>query len=129
MEVACVPVTGGDEQHIGFRVGAAVAEALVEASNADGTFPRTSVVREAILRGLALMAADPDPRISAAAASAGQQQFSVRLSRAEVSELEAQQTRIAHSEGRPVVRVFVLRECLLRGLARARAAVPEPRAR
>jgi hypothetical protein len=103
-------------KHIGFRVADAIADQINRASDGTSSGSRSSVVHEAVRRGLLLLGADAAPVISAPAAAAGRHQLRVSLSDKDAAHLQGLQERTTDGSGRPVVRVFVLRECLLRGL-------------
>jgi hypothetical protein len=104
-----------DSNHIGFRVADALAAPIDRACGAAPS-SRSSVVHEAIRRGLTLLEADARPTISAVAAAAGRHQLRVSVTDADAARLHALQARITDSSGRPAVRAFALRECLWRGL-------------
>jgi hypothetical protein len=104
-----------ESKHIGFRVGDPLA-ALIDGACGEGAASRSGIVHEAIRRGLQLLASDTRPTISSMAVAAGRHQLRVSLTDEDNARLEALQVRITDAAGRPAVRVFVLRECLVRGL-------------
>ncbi len=120
LDLTAVAPLGSDlvsgQKHIGFRIDSTIGNELERAAASKRWSTRSALVRDAVLRGLELLASDPTPTISPAAAAAGQQQLGVLLSPSELERAETLRARITNAKGRPVVRVFLVRECLLRGL-------------
>jgi hypothetical protein len=108
-------LASGDRRHIGFRVGDELAAEISKALRRAGV-KEFRLVADAIRSGLKSMLSDAKPSIRPAASVAGPSQFRVQLRDAEVSQVDALRTRVTHTTDRPVPRVFVLRECLFRGL-------------
>lgn len=106
----------GEQRHIGFRVDANIAAEIQRALESKRWSTRADLVRDAVLRGLELLDSDPTPAISAIAAAAGQKQLSVQLAPEVMARAESLRARLTNARGQPDVRVFLVRECLLRGL-------------
>lgn len=65
---------------------------------------------------MALLEREGSPQVSPIAVAAGGSQLHLNLTTDESARLDALRKRVTDANGRSVVRVFVLRECLLRGL-------------
>jgi hypothetical protein len=113
-----IPDVPLENKHIGFRVGDALA-AQIDGASKGSTASRAGIVHESIRRGLQLLAGEAHPTISPTAAAAGGHQLRVSLTGEETAGLDALRAQIMDDAGRPSVRVFVLREALLRGLKQA----------
>jgi hypothetical protein len=105
-----------DKEDMGFRVGDDLA-ALIKGKAGEHNARFTSVVTDAIRQGLASMLHDSSPTISAVAADAGFSQFHALLTSAERNQLEEIRSRTQYVGRSKTPLRFVLRECLLRGLA------------
>lgn len=111
-----------DHQQIGFRFDAVIAGEVKHLARLAKSKSRAALVREAIVRGLDLVAQDPTPTISPQGAAAGPHQSAVRLTAEQASRLDDLRGRTTSASGRPVQRVYLLRECLWRGLQEMRNA-------
>lgn len=108
---------------VGFRVNASVAAGIARVSAARGLPPR-EVVADAFATGLALIEQDPNPSIGMDGAAAGEHQYRVSLDASAEARVDAARTRVIGRKGAPVVRAFVIRECIVRGLAAVSAHKP-----
>ena len=111
---------GERAQQIGFRVDERL-DALIKAASTAGSGggrATTALLRNAVMRGLELVAGEDELVVSDIAATAGSAQYRVQLGTAELTKLDQLRARVKGSEGRPVPRVFVLRECLARAFTR-----------
>ena len=115
-----VPQQDANGVLVGFRVGDSLALEIARAAKrlgrGDSAGSRSTTVQDAFKRGLSLLRAEASARLGDTAAVAGTQQFRVYLTADDVRLVEDLRGRMAPPAGRPPPRVFVIRECVQRGL-------------